>query len=144
MNPQAPTTEDAADIAALDAACFGGGAWNAASVRAELTRAGACGRWVPGQAYALGWALAGEAELVRIGVTPDQRGKGVGGAVLAAFLDQTRGSGAQATWLEVRADNGPALAIYRRAGFVTTGRRRGYYPDGCDAVVMAHNAETQP
>ena len=44
-------------------------------------------------------------------------------------------AGAAAT-LEVRADNGGALALYARLGFDEVGRRRRYYPDGGDAVLM--------
>ena len=43
-------------------------------------------------------------------------------------------------FLEVAADNAAAQALYARAGFAESGRRRGYYrrPDGSglDALVM--------
>jgi ribosomal-protein-alanine N-acetyltransferase len=38
--------------------------------------------------------------------------------------------------LEVRADNGPALAFYARTGFAEIHRRRRYYRDGTDAIVL--------
>lgn len=46
------------------------------------------------------------------------------------------------TWgqalLEVRASNAPAIALYReRLGFTVVGRRRGYYAQGEDALLMA-------
>ncbi|NVN31455.1 ribosomal-protein-alanine acetyltransferase, partial [Endobacter medicaginis] len=39
-------------------------------------------------------------------------------------------------FIEVAAGNGPAIALYRGCGFVEVGRRRRYYPDGDDALVM--------
>ena len=38
--------------------------------------------------------------------------------------------------LEVRADNTAALAFYAAEGFVEIARRRRYYRDGTDAVVL--------
>ena len=43
---------------------------------------------------------------------------------------------AAAAVLEVRADNGGALALYAAHGFGEGGRRRRDYPDGCDALLM--------
>ncbi len=45
-------------------------------------------------------------------------------------------SGRDRVLLEVRADNGPALAFYARAGFAEIDRRRRYYRDGTDAIVL--------
>ena len=39
--------------------------------------------------------------------------------------------------LEVRADNLAALRCYGLCGFIEQGRRKAYYPDGVDAVLMA-------
>jgi ribosomal protein S18 acetylase RimI-like enzyme len=40
--------------------------------------------------------------------------------------------------LEVRASNAKAIAMYEhRLGFASVGRRRGYYADGEDALLMA-------
>jgi ribosomal-protein-alanine N-acetyltransferase len=43
--------------------------------------------------------------------------------------------------LEVRADNCGALALYSGHGFREVGRRRRYYPDGSDAVLMERPPE---
>lgn len=39
-------------------------------------------------------------------------------------------------WLEVRADNRSAITAYNRSGFLVSGRRKAYYGDGSDALVM--------
>lgn len=89
---------------------------------------------VPG-GFALGRVVAGEAELLTIAVEPEQQGQGIGRGLMAAFLAEARARGAEHVFLEVAADNARARALYAGAGFVETGRRRGYY-DGVDAVVM--------
>jgi ribosomal-protein-alanine N-acetyltransferase len=39
-------------------------------------------------------------------------------------------------FLEVAERNGAARALYAAAGFAAAGRRRRYYPDGADALVL--------
>jgi len=71
---------------------------------------------------------ADEAELLTIAVEPKWRGKGVAKALLAAAVEDLLMSPARRLFLEVAADNAPALALYRRHGFAEIGRRTGYYP----------------
>lgn len=84
----------------------------------------------------------GEAEIITIGVVPDQRGKGIGAVMLAAVLDMpaVKSANLGSVMLEVREGNQAARAFYHRCGFEITGRRRGYYQleDGSnqDALVM--------
>lgn len=80
------------------------------------------------------WWIAGEVELHDIVVDVAARGRGLGRRLLAALLAE---AGAQPVFLEVRADNVPARALYARAGFSETGIRRRYYADGTDAVLYA-------
>ncbi len=85
----------------------------------------------------------GEAEVHTIGVDPDHQGRGIGRALLAGLLDAADGIGA-VTFLEVRTDNEPALALYRAAGFVVVGTRRRYYASGADAYTMRREAAAPP
>ena len=50
-------------------------------------------------------------------VAPQQRGAGVGTALLAELLDQAASSGATTAWLHVELDNPRARALYERLGF---------------------------
>jgi ribosomal protein S18 acetylase RimI-like enzyme len=50
-------------------------------------------------------------------VVPDQRGRGIGMALLAGAARYAVGHGAPFIELTVREDNEPALRLYRRAGF---------------------------
>jgi len=54
--------------------------------------------------------------------------QGWGRLLLQRLLETAAALGAQTLWLEVRASNQPARALYQRAGFETVATRRGYYP----------------
>ena len=60
--------------------------------------------------------------------------------MLQALLDWTRSRDAHTIWLEVRASNQRAIAVYQAHGFVQEGWRKNYYPLNLeqreDAVVM--------
>lgn len=77
--------------------------------------------------FAVSRVVAGEAELLSIALDPETRGRGLAGALLGSHLAAVRRGGAELLFLEVATDNAPALALYRKAGFTETGRRKGYY-----------------
>jgi ribosomal-protein-alanine N-acetyltransferase len=39
--------------------------------------------------------------------------------------------------LELAASNDPARGLYERLGFMVVGRRKRYYPDGDDALLLS-------
>jgi [ribosomal protein S18]-alanine N-acetyltransferase len=128
-----------ADMAAIYASAFPNSrAWSAEEIAGLI--AGPGGFSVSSEAgFALGRAIAGEAELITIAVAPEARRKGAGKALLAEFEAQARAREADTGFLEVAADNAVALALYRRAGWQENGRRKGYYarPTGAvDAITM--------
>ena len=133
----APT---AAALAALHRRCFTvPRPWSAAEIAGLLAAAGAILIAVP-QGFALGRAVAGEAELLTLAVAPEARRQGIGRGLVTDFIARAAAQGAATVFLEVAADNAAALALYRAAGFAEAGRRRGYYrrPDGAaaDALVL--------
>jgi ribosomal protein S18 acetylase RimI-like enzyme len=72
-----------------------------------------------------GWTLeSGNAWLARLWVDPGARGRGVGLHLIGAVAEWARQRGAPALELSVIADNRAASALYARAGFAETGRRR--------------------
>jgi ribosomal protein S18 acetylase RimI-like enzyme len=78
-----------------------------------------------------------------MGVAASHRGLGVGSALLRATLDGAFARGLTRIELVVRADNEPAIALYRRHGFELEGRLRRYIVvDGAafDALQMARFA----
>lgn len=77
-----------------------------------------------------------EADLQNIAVAPERQRRGLGRALLADAVAAARRRHACEIFLDVRADNGPAHALYRAAGFAEIGRRRDYYAPGQDALVL--------
>lgn len=78
-----------------------------------------------------------EAELRNIAIDPSHQRKGIARALLAAGIRTLQESGARRLFLEVRASNQPALALYASAGFQVLYKRHAYYHDPIeDALVM--------
>lgn len=59
-----------------------------------------------------------DGEVYVLGVDPDAAGRGLGRALLARGLRRMRERGRTSASLYVEGDNAPALALYRRAGFL--------------------------
>jgi len=79
------------------------------------------------QGFTLCRSAGPEVELLLIAVTPDQRGNGMGRALLQMACEDARLRGAEEIFLEVRENNDAALALYRQSGFLEIGRRPNYY-----------------
>lgn len=86
--------------------------------------------------FALGQAQSMEAEVLTLAVLPEARGKGVGQGLLTALLDMAAKLGAAEIFLEVAEANARARALYAKVGARQVGRRRRYYADGADALVL--------
>ena len=80
--------------------------------------------------------LAPEWELENIAVSPGARRNGIGKQLLATLLASARETYAESVFLEVRASNQPARALYERAGFQQTGRRKSYYSNPVEDAVL--------
>jgi len=78
-----------------------------------------------------------------MGIVAAYRGQGIGSRLLATALELARAHGIRRAELSVRSDNAPAIALYRRFGFVEEGTCRNYMcVDGVeyDALLMARLA----
>jgi ribosomal-protein-alanine N-acetyltransferase len=81
--------------------------------------------------------------LMNVAIDPPARRQGIATALLEEML--VRAGADESFTLEVRPANDPAVALYERFGFRSTGTRRRYYRDtGEDAVVMWRTAKTAP
>jgi ribosomal-protein-alanine N-acetyltransferase len=135
--------DDARPVRDLEAMLFGPDAWSLPSVLAELTGPDRRAVVAVEDDVLVGYAVTmGGAEVVdlqRIAVRPEHRRRGVAAALLRALLDAAVAAGAQRMLLEVSVANTAALGFYERAGFAGIGRRRRYYRDGSDAMVLARD-----
>lgn len=89
-------------------------------------------------------AVAGEATLMDICVSPIEQGKGYGKALLIQFIAQAKALNNTTLFLEVRVKNISAQMLYINNGFTEIGRRTGYYPSANgfgyeDAIIMKKN-----
>lgn len=89
------------------------------------------------EGFAAAIHAADEAELANLAVTPAARRRGVARALLRAVTDRVVATGARAMFLEVRASNVAARALYIAEGFREVAIRAQYYDHPAeDAVVM--------
>lgn len=132
----------------LETSTFVSDAWSADSMRAELVNAntyylvavradGADSAAVDGYAGLLAPPGAKEADIQTIAVAESARRNGIGRRLVAALMKEAATRGASEIFLEVRADNPGAQALYRSFGFEEIAVRPRYYqPDDVDAIVM--------
>lgn len=138
---------DLAALAALEVRCFDE-PWSALQLAALLARPEGLllvleeGELLP--AYAAFTLGPGEAELLRLAVAPSHRRGGRASRLLISGLAEVAARGAESCFLEVRADNAAAIALYEGHGFAATGRRPRYYAGGLDAVLMQRRLAPGP
>jgi ribosomal-protein-alanine N-acetyltransferase len=77
--------------------------------------------------FILGQLAADEAEILTLGVGKASQRKGIGRRLVEALARAAKRAEARRLFLEVAADNAPALALYERLGFMEAGRRKAYY-----------------
>ena len=91
-------------------------------------------------AFAITQIILDEATLFNIAVDPAFQRRGLGRELLEQVIDEVEKRGVVTLWLEVRASNVAAIALYESLGFNEATIRRNYYPtvDGReDAIIMA-------
>jgi [ribosomal protein S18]-alanine N-acetyltransferase len=117
--------------------------WPERSFRFELTDNPASRCWVAeldGKVVGMivVWLIVEEAHVATIATHPDFRRKGIAKRLLSHALQRLMEQGALSSFLEVRASNVVAQALYRKMGYEETGRRRRYYKDNDeDAILMS-------
>lgn len=86
--------------------------------------------------------IAGEGEITNVGVLPLYRRNGAAQQMLKFLLRDGGNWGIEAFTLEVRAGNAPAIALYRKNGFHTEGKRTDFYElPREDALIMWRRRE---
>ncbi|WP_261624141.1 GNAT family N-acetyltransferase [Nesterenkonia marinintestina] len=160
------TEEDVPAVAALEQVLFPVDAWPERFFRQELSQTGTRRYWVAegavqesavqegavqegavqegtphdGAAQLLGYVglmcVPPFADVQTLAVARAGRRRGLGRLLLRTLIEEGRDRGAEQVLLEVRIDNHGAQHLYRGEGFSVIHTRRGYYRDGCDALIM--------
>lgn len=86
--------------------------------------------------YLCSWLICGELQIQNLATSPDYRRRGIGRALLDYVIARSRREGLLSAWLEVRENNLAAIKLYRGCGFEVQGRRKNYYQDGEDALLL--------
>jgi ribosomal-protein-alanine N-acetyltransferase len=137
------TLDDLDQVIAIDRVSFSL-PWPERSFRFELTDNPAARCWVVEAedhrviAMLVLWVIVDEAHVATIATKPEYRRQGIAEHLMVHALRSAREEGAKSAFLEVRESNTAAQAMYRKYGFVETGRRPHYYKDNDeDALLMS-------
>jgi ribosomal-protein-alanine N-acetyltransferase len=125
-------------LSAIHARAFPEGEyWDARIIAGQLSQPGVFGLIDTRGGMILARLAADEAEVLTVAVVPERRQQGLGGSLVAAAAEEARQRGAARIFLEVSTRNPAARGLYQRLGFTQVGRRRAYYADGSDALVLS-------
>ena len=80
--------------------------------------------------------IAGEGELMRIAVHGACRGRGYGRLLMERLLREAEEENVEDITLEVRASNGPAIALYEAYGFQKEAVRKNYYSEPTEDALI--------
>jgi ribosomal-protein-alanine N-acetyltransferase len=135
------TLDDVEQVVAIDRISFSL-PWPTSSFHFELTDNPASRCWVAESdgrvaAMLVAWFIVDEIHIATIATHPDFRKQGIGKKLLSFTLQSAKDEGAVSSFLEVRESNDAAIMMYRKFGYIESGRREGYYKDnGEDAILM--------
>lgn len=132
------TATDVPSVAALEKLCFSD-PWSASSIASELDNP--LSLWLVWEEDGVAAAYLGvqrvppQADVMNVAVSPALRRRGIARALFAEL--ERRLPEIDELFLEVRASNSGAIALYRTLGFEQVGRRPNYYLDPReDALIL--------
>jgi len=134
------TLDDLEQVVAIDQVSFSL-PWPARSFQFELTDNPASRCWVVDldgriAAMVVAWLIVDEIHIATFATHPDFRKQGIGKKLLLHTLRSSKADGALTSFLEVREGNEVALDMYRKCGYVESGRREGYYKDNDETAIL--------
>lgn len=89
--------------------------------------------------YAGAYMAADELNITNVVVDASYRRRGIGRMLMQAIVNLAQRQRLSSIYLEVRASNEAARALYREIGFDPAGRRKNYYENPTeDAVLMCY------
>lgn len=142
-NIRRATPDDVDAIMAIEAPVFGHEAWSSEAMARDVADPNCVYFVAETDSTVIAYAGllcppgSGEADVQTIAVDPEHRSHGLGRQLMTLLLEQAQNRRAKNIFLEVRADNDKAIALYASLGFDEIAIRPKYYqPEGVDAVVM--------
>ncbi|MDG2497424.1 MAG: tRNA (adenosine(37)-N6)-threonylcarbamoyltransferase complex transferase subunit TsaD [Aquiluna sp.] len=136
------TTSDLTAVMAIEPELFGDDAWTENSMTSEIAGQfthyfGVFEDELVGYGGISSIPNSFASDIQTIGITQSRQGQGLGRMLAEALLAKAKSLGSEAVFLDVRADNSGAIALYKKLGFVQIDVRKNYYrPAGVDALVM--------
>ncbi|MEA5463249.1 ribosomal protein S18-alanine N-acetyltransferase [Leptothoe sp. PORK10 BA2] len=123
----------------LDRICLGG-LWTEAGYRREIDSPNSDLLILQANDRVIGlgclWAILDEAHITTLAIHPDYQRQRLGQLLLTQLLQSARHRALSHATLEVRASNHRALSLYEKFSFRTAGKRKRYYQDGEDALIL--------
>ncbi len=86
--------------------------------------------------YAIIWIFEDESHLVNFAIKKEFRKKGFGEKLLKFVIDFSIKKGVNYIYLEVREKNIPAVSLYKKFNFIIVHKRKKYYNNNEDALIM--------
>jgi ribosomal-protein-alanine N-acetyltransferase len=125
----------------IDKSAFNATAWSLATFWSELTQRNRYYLALVDEKKEIvgfgGVAFNGvDADIQTMVIKPEYQKKGYGKQLLDALLEKVKEHKSNRVFLEVVADNKPAISLYISRKFEQIARRSNYYPNGSDAVIM--------
>ena len=125
----------------IDKSAFNATAWSLATFWSELTQRNRYYLALVDEKKEIvgfgGVAFNGvDADIQTMVIKPEYQKKGYGKQLLDALLERVKENKSNRVFLEVVADNKPAISLYLSRKFEQIAKRSNYYPNGTDAVIM--------
>lgn len=126
---------------ACEKECLPGEHWSESSICDLLTRNDAIYFVAVSDGEVVGtagaFAVVDELQITNICVLPSHRRMGIAKKLLCALFAEGKKRDCKNVYLEVACDNTGAIALYNCTGFCEIGRRKNYYKNSVDAILMA-------
>ena len=131
----------AEEILALLSDVYGISPWNLEQIEADVKQANTEYFYLYEAQALIGFLaiqdLAGELEITQLAVKKAYQGQGLANQLMGFLADRP-----ERIFLEVRASNQVAKALYEKHGFLPVGQRKNYYQNPVeDAILMAREGK---
>lgn len=132
-----------AQVAQLEQQCFSD-PWSVNAIASELHNP--LSLWLVAMdgeklaGYVGSQSVMGWSDMMNIAVHSDYRRQGIGEALVCALSESLKERGNECLTLEVRPSNAPAVALYKKLGFVQVGCRPNYYRNPREDALILRKA----